>query len=130
MGDDQPTGHRGTVDPIWPDLASIRSYYDATTADYRFLWLNPDNRAMHFGYWDEVTRSHGESLVNLNRVLAREIGIRPGQRVLDAGCGVGGSAIWLAKTFGVEVVGITPVAGQVRQARRYAKQHRVTGVSS
>src|SRR5437764_9632507 len=85
---------------------------------------------MHFGFWDESTRSHAESLVNLNRVLAREIGIQPGQRVLDAGCGVGGSTIWLARTLEVDVVGITPVAHQVRRARRYAEQQGVADRAS
>ena len=109
-----------------PDLSRIRDYYDETWLDYRMLWLNSQNHAIHFGYWDEHTRSHAESLLNMNRVLASQIGIRPGQRILDAGCGVGGSAIWLAKTYGVEVLGITPVASQVERARRYAQEQGIT----
>ena len=61
----------------------------------------------------------------MNRVLASQLGIRSGQRILDAGCGVGGSAIWLAKTYDVEVVGITPVASQVARAHRYAQDQGV-----
>lgn len=51
--------------------------------------------------------------------LASRAGIGPGVRMLDAGCGVGGSAIWLAKHYDVEVVGITPVPshGNWRGAR-------------
>ena len=109
-----------------PDLPRIRDYYDETWLDYRMLWLNPQNNAIHFGYWDERTRSHSESLLNMNRVLANKIGIRPGQRILDAGCGIGGSSTWLAKTYGVEVVGITPVASQVERARRYAQKQGIT----
>jgi tocopherol O-methyltransferase len=105
-----------------PDVSRIRAYYDETWLDYRMFWLNPRNRAIHFGYWDKHTHSHGESLLNMNRVLASHIGIRSGQRILDAGCGIGGSAIWLAKTYDVEVVGITPVASQVARARRYAQE--------
>ncbi len=108
-----------------PDLSRIRAYYDETWLDYRMLWLNPQNRAIHFGYWDENTRSHAESLLKMNQVLASHLGIRSGQRILDAGCGVGGSAIWLAKTYNVEVVGITPVASQVARARRYAQEQGV-----
>src|SRR2546423_6951838 len=108
-----------------PDSSRICAYYDQTWMDYRMLWLNPQNRAIHFGYWDEHTHSHAESLLNMNRVLASHLGIRSGQRILDAGCGVGGSAIWLAKTYDVEVVGITPVASQVARARRYAQEHSV-----
>jgi cyclopropane fatty-acyl-phospholipid synthase-like methyltransferase len=105
--------------------AQICAYYDETWLDYRLLWLNPRNRAVHFGYWDERTRGHAESLINMNRVLAERIGIRPGQRVLDAGCGVGGSAIWLAKEYGVQVVGINIVASQIHRARRYALEEGV-----
>ncbi len=110
-----------------PDVSRIRAYYDETWLDYRMFWLNPRNRAIHFGYWDKHTRSHSESLLNMNRVLASHTGIRSGQRILDAGCGIGGSAIWLAKTYDVEVVGITPVASQVARARRYAQEQGLAG---
>ena len=108
-----------------PDLSRIRAYYDETWLDYRMLWLNSQNRAIHFGYWEKHTRSHAQSLLAMNRVLASHLGIRSGQRILDAGCGVGGSAIWLAKTYDVEVVGITPVASQVARAHRYAQEQGV-----
>src|ERR1700738_253558 len=107
------------------DLTLISDYYDETWLDYRMLWLRPQNRAIHFGYWDEHTRSHAQSLLAMNRVLANSLGIRSGQRILDAGCGVGGSAIWLAKTSDVQVVGITPVASQVARAYRYAHEQGV-----
>jgi cyclopropane fatty-acyl-phospholipid synthase-like methyltransferase len=125
MDEPLPAPDASAVTSRAPDLTRIRAYYDATWLDYRLLWLNRRNRAIHFGYWDAHTTSHAESLVNLNHVLARQIGIRPGQRVLDAGCGVGGSALWLAETYGVEVVGITPVPGQVARARRYAQARGV-----
>ncbi len=108
-----------------PDLSRIRAYYDETWLDYRMLWLNSQNRAIHFGYWEKHTRSHAQSLLAMNRVLASHLGIRSGQRILDAGCGVGGSAIWLAKTYDVEVLGITPVASQVARAHRYAQEQGV-----
>jgi len=59
-------------------------------------------------------------LNRLNAALASGIRIRPGARILDAGCGIGGSAIWLARTFGAFVTGITPVESQVERARRIA----------
>jgi cyclopropane fatty-acyl-phospholipid synthase-like methyltransferase len=63
----------------------------------------------------------------MNRVLADQAGIRQGDRVLDAGCGVGGSSFWLAQQRGVEVVGITPVGSQVAQAERFAARRKLTG---
>ncbi|HJT03643.1 MAG TPA: methyltransferase domain-containing protein [Pseudonocardiaceae bacterium] len=108
---------------------AIVGYYDQTWLDYRLLWLNPDNLAVHFGYTDETTRTHTDALKNMNRVLADRVQIKPGERVLDAGCGVGGSSLWLAKERGVDVVGITLAARQVNKAGSYAARrglaHRV-----
>ncbi len=100
--------------------AHIETYYDQTWKDYRFLWLNRKNLAFHFGYHDVTTRGHADALLNTNRTLAARAGVGPDQRVLDAGCGVGGSALWLARHCGAEVVGVTLVRSQVAQARRLA----------
>jgi tocopherol O-methyltransferase len=98
-------------------MRSVISYYDSTWFDYRWLWLNNENHAIHFGYQDIYRSSHAESLVNTNRVLAEIAAVQPGDQVLDAGCGVGGSGVWLAEQRGATVVGITPVRTQVERAR-------------
>ncbi len=105
---------------------AIVGYYDQTWLDYRLLWLNPDNLAVHFGYTDENTRSHTDALKNMNRVLADRVQVKAGDRILDAGCGVGGSALWLAKERRAEVVGITLAARQVQKARSYAARRNLT----
>jgi tocopherol O-methyltransferase len=107
------------------NLARVRAYYDQTWLDYRLFWFSPGVPAIHFGYWDATIRSHGEALLAMNRVLADIVDVRASDRVLDAGCGVGGSAIWLAANRGAEVIGITPVASQVARARRYARRRGV-----
>ena len=105
---------------------AIVEYYDETWIDYRILWLNKDNLAVHFGYTDDSTRSHTDALKNMNRVLADRVRIQPGERVLDAGCGVGGSSLWLATERGAEVVGITLAARQAAMARSNALRRGVT----
>jgi tocopherol O-methyltransferase len=105
---------------------AIVGYYDETWLDYRILWLNKDNLAVHFGYTDDSTRSHTDALKNMNRVLADRVQIQPGERVLDAGCGVGGSSLWLATERGAEVVGITLAARQAAMARSNALRRGVT----
>ncbi len=108
-----------------PGMSDIVAYYDETWFDYRALWLNTDNRAIHFGYWDDGAENHGESLVAMNRLMADAVEVRRGDRVLDAGCGVGGTSMWLAETMDAEVVGITPVQGQVERANRYAAERQL-----
>jgi tocopherol O-methyltransferase len=105
---------------------AIVGYYDETWLDYRILWLNKDNLAVHFGYTDDSTRGHTDALKNMNRVLADRVQIQPGERVLDAGCGVGGSSLWLATERSAEVVGITLAARQAAMARSHALRRGLT----
>ena len=101
-------------------------YYEQTLLDYRTVWLNPSNLAFHFGFHDHEHRSHAEALENTNRTLARIGGITAGDRVLDAGCGLGGSSFWLAEHVGAQVMGITLCQSQVDQARSIATRRRLT----
>ncbi|MGH3929247.1 MAG: SAM-dependent methyltransferase [Pseudonocardiaceae bacterium] len=116
-------------EPASPAEAAVVDYYDETWLDYRLLWLNRDNLAVHFGYADDSTHGHADALKNMNRVLAERVAIRPGERVLDAGCGVGGSSLWLAQERDADVVGITLAASQLAMARQYTVRrgmaHRV-----
>ncbi len=82
--------------------------------------------AIHLGFWDGDTYTHAEAQTNMNHVLAKRIALRPGERVLDAGCGLGGSTIWLAQQFGAEVVGVNLVASQLYRARRLAYRHGIS----
>lgn len=106
---------------------AIRRYYDHTRLDYRIVWFDRRNLALHFGYWDERVRTHSQSLVRLNEVLAERAGIVAGERVLDAGCGIGGSSLWLAAERGVDVVGVNLVERQVRGAERHARRRGLSG---
>ncbi len=105
---------------------AVIAYYDQTWLDYRLFWLNRRTLSVHFGYTDATTRGHADALLNMNRVLADRAGIQPGARVLDAGCGVGGSSLWLAQARGANVVGITPVASQVARARSFARTRKLS----
>jgi len=104
------------------DPTTTASYYEETWLDYRMLWLNPSNRAIHFGYWDETTRNHSESLLNMNRVLASNLRPEASDRILDCGCGVGGTAMWMAENYDVDVTGITVTPDQVVRGNRYAAE--------
>lgn len=100
----------------------IVDYYDGSWFDYRVVWLNQGTLAKHFGYWEPNTRNHEESLLNMNKQVAARANPKPGERVLDAGCGVGGSSIWLARTYGLNTVGISLSEKELQRARRYAKE--------
>lgn len=100
----------------------VVDYYENTRFDYRVAWLSRDNPAIHFGYYDEKARFHKDALLRLNEIMAELASIQPGERVLDAGCGLGAGSLWLAAARGALVAGITPVPGQVREARKRAAE--------
>jgi tocopherol O-methyltransferase len=103
----------------------IIDYYVATTEDsYLPNWAG-ESLGFHFGLADETTQSLAESLLNSNAFLAERAEIARGTRVLDAGCGVCGSAIWLAQNKGARVTGITLVERQVQLARQFIRQRGV-----
>lgn len=103
-------------------IRDIIRYYNDTRFDYRVIWINDKNRAIHFGYADKPGMSHADALVRLNEVLAERAGIKAGDLVLDAGCGQGGSSMWMAETIGAQTVGISPVPGQIAKAKKLAAE--------
>ncbi len=104
---------------------AVIQYYEECRADYAWFWMDRRNLAMHYGYWDEQVRSHSEALLRLNAVLAERAQITDADIVLDAGCGVGGSALWLVAEHGARVLGITLSAAQAREARAHAGKRRL-----
>lgn len=103
----------------------IVEYYNATEHAYRDSWDLDNSLAIHYGYWDEKVRSFPASLVRMNEIMSEQAGILPGEKVLDAGCGVGGSSIFLASVRGATVRGITLSAKQVQKATGNAKEKGV-----
>ena len=105
---------------------TIIEYYRQTWFDYRSLWLNRDNLAYHFGYWDDRAADHASSLIRSNEILAEIAGIGPSDRVLDAGCGLGGSSFWLARNRAISAVGIALGATQLKAASCLASQRMLS----
>lgn len=58
-------------------------------------------------------------------LLAQLMKLKPGQRVLDVGCGWGGPLVYLCKTYGVQGVGLTLSSTQKRAAEERVAQHGV-----
>ncbi len=81
--------------------------------------------AIHYGLWGPDTKTDREALVRANQTLTRGCELSPERRILDAGCGVGGMAIWLAQEFGVQAVGLTNCEPHVALAAEQAEQRGV-----
>lgn len=103
----------------------IIQYYKESEDAYKDSWDLNNSLAIHYGYWDNAVKSFPESLIRMNEVMMMAAVIKPTDTVLDAGCGVGGSSIFLASMLGCRVTGITLSERQVEQATNNAKQKEI-----
>lgn len=106
--------------------SKVIDYYNRTLVDYKYFWNTPDNKAMHYGYYDESINDHNSAVLKMNEVVTMLGRVKQGEKVFDAGCGYGGSALYLAKNIGCRVTGLTIVPDQAELATRYAKDAGVS----
>src|SRR5437868_2330054 len=117
-----------TVDAVFPELPRMvrlalgfgtklqRGTLDVTLADGRMVrlggnafysaWLDP-SMTYSSGLFEDGTADLTAAQNNKYRRLAEAIDLKPGQKLLEIGCGWGGFAEYAAKTFGTKVVGLT-----------------------
>jgi tocopherol O-methyltransferase len=95
---------------------AIRAHYDRLSFFYRRFW----GEHIHHGFWKNG-ESARQAQLNLIEELARRANIARGGNVLDVGCGLGASAIWLAQELHCSVTGITISPVQKRIAERRAR---------
>jgi len=102
----------------------VIQYYDLCQLDYELVWHLKSKMAMHYGYWDTNTNSLKDALVNMNKYLASVLTVMPTDYILDAGCGVGGSSIYLAAQHGCRTMGISLSEKQIKSCRQNAVRYK------
>jgi tocopherol O-methyltransferase len=93
--------------------ADVARHYDELDIPYRRIW----GEHVHHGYWRTGRETPAEAAEALVRLVADRLDLRPGQRLVDIGCGYGATAGWLAEHQGVEVTGFTLSEAQAAVGR-------------
>jgi SAM-dependent methyltransferase len=98
-----------------PDTATITDVYDRI-GDVTAALLGGN---IHLGYWadEHDTGSVRDATDRVTDMVTARLGTRPGDRVLDVGCGNGQASARIASALGVEVVGITISEHHLAQAK-------------
>jgi tocopherol O-methyltransferase len=96
----------------------IVRHYDELTPLYRDIW----GVHIHHGYWKTGSETKEEAQEQLIKELITRAEIKNGCHVLDVGCGIGGSAIFLSEALGAHVTGITISSVQVELGNALARQ--------
>jgi len=104
-------------------------YYERFWSKSELWWETDKTLAIHLGYYEKGVHSHTEAVFHMNDVAWQLLRFHPERpyTILDAGCGVGGTSIYLAQKYPqVSFTGITIVPTQVIMADRFAHKRHVT----
>jgi len=106
--------------PIGLAFKNVAPHYDLSDRLYE-LFLDED---MHYtcAYFTDPGNSLEQAQQDKIRHVTAKLQLKPGMKVLDAGCGWGGFAMYMAKTVGVDVTGVTLSGEQAAKANQRAKE--------
>jgi len=99
----------------------IIEHYDRVSPYYRSLW----GEHLHHGYWIRGDESKEKAQHQLIEYLAQVTRIKHGSDILDIGCGLGASSLFLAKNYNATVTGITNSPVQVQMASESAAREQL-----
>ena len=106
------------------DAAAISHHYDVGNDFYRLV-LGP-SMVYSCAVWSDESKSLEEAQEEKLDLVCRKLGLQPGQRLLDVGCGWGSFALHAAERYGVTVVGITISTEQAELVRKRVAEAGLT----
>jgi len=111
------------------DRNPIDFYRDNFTLIEKLLQVD-QTHCIHHGYYEKGIRTHVQSVINMNdfigRLLKLNSEIKQCKKILDAGCGIGGTVVYFAKKFpDIKFTGINIVPDHIKMAKNLAKEKKV-----
>jgi len=103
---------------------NVAHHYDLKDELYD-LFLD-DDRQYSCAYFTDPSNSLEQAQADKKAHIAAKLYLKPGQKVLDIGCGWGGMALYLHRVAGVDVTGVTLSEEQLKVARRRAEEAGVS----
>lgn len=111
----------GKLHSLLRDRSAIAHHYDLSNAFYQLLM--DESMAYSSAYFTSESQSLEQAQHDKLEMICRKLGLRPGMRLLDIGCGWGSLLVHAAKHHGVHAVGITLSAEQLQHIRGRLAQH-------
>ncbi|MGW2822302.1 class I SAM-dependent methyltransferase [Streptomyces sp. NPDC001443] len=117
----RPRGHLHTRRT---DRRAVSHHYDVGN-DFYGLVLGP-SMVYSCAYWDDAGGTLQDAQRDKLELVCRKLGLKPGMRLLDVGCGWGSMAVHAAREHGVRVVGVTLSQEQATYARKRVADEGLT----
>ncbi|AFY77903.1 methylase involved in ubiquinone/menaquinone biosynthesis [Pleurocapsa sp. PCC 7327] len=99
----------------------IQQFYDASSRLWEEIW----GEHMHHGYYGRAGTykiNRRQAQIDLIEELLDWSKVRTAENILDVGCGIGGSTLYLAKKFNAQATGITLSPAQAARATKRAQE--------
>lgn len=106
------------------DATSVSHHYDVSNNFYRLV-LGP-SYTYSCAVFEDPTDTLEQAQANKYELICAKLGLRPGMRLLDIGCGWGGMVLHAATHHGVEAVGVTISQNQVDHALKRVAEAGLT----
>src|SRR5205823_10409732 len=107
------------------DAAAIAHHYDLSNDFYEMV-LGP-SLTYSCALWHDDTTTLEEAQANKHELICRKLGLEPGMRLLDVGCGWGSMLLHAAEHHGVQAVGVTLSKRQAELAAKRAAEAGLAG---
>lgn len=108
------------------DRQAVQAHYDVSNDFYK-LWL--DERMVYScAYFPTSTETLDAAQEAKLELICRKLRLKPGERLLDIGCGWGGLAIYAAQKYGVSVLGVTLSEAQLHEGQARVKAAGLEGL--
>ncbi len=113
-----------------PDLSdskrNIHHHYDIGNDFYK-LWLDREALQYTCAYFADPAMTIEQAQQAKMHHVCRKLQLKPGERVVEAGGGWGGFALFMAKNYGVRVRSFNISKEQIAHSRAWAKQQGLDG---
>jgi cyclopropane-fatty-acyl-phospholipid synthase len=114
-------GHRRIFNSFDKAKENIHHHYDIGNDFYK-LWLDKEEMQYTCAYFPHEDMTLEEAQVAKLHHVCRKLDLKPGDKVVEAGCGWGGLARFMAKHYGVNVTAYNISKQQVKYAKQRAEE--------
>ena len=104
-GKGTPVALQGRVHSKQRDAEAVQYHYNVSNEFYR-LWLGR-HMVYSCAFFHDPNESLDQAQVRKLDYLCRKLRLKPGEKLLDIGCGWGGLILHAARSYGVEALGVT-----------------------
>ena len=106
----------------------VTNYYERIWPRFVLWWAAEKTLGLHYALYEKGVNTFEQAVLNMSNYVGKLLSLDASKKmkILDAGCGVGGTSIYLAKKYpNSNFIGITITPGQIALANKFAEERHV-----